>query len=180
MSPGRALREVPALAVPRQFRVVTATHCGGFSQSSQQQLVLLLAMPCSTGTAEGDEAHEEEADGGWCCSQRPAVGHGQALIACNECNDAASLSRGSRTCQLLICCCLFVHDSNVFTSLGDVKVPQIWSWETVDFLCRGAEEAGGRSGAGCGARDALTLGAAQTACPALSPKSRAHGSNRGT
>lgn len=59
-----------------------------------------------------------------------------ALIACNErsddADDAASLSRGSRTCQLLICCCLFVHDSNVFTSLGDVKVPQMWSWEMAD------------------------------------------------
>lgn len=70
------------------------------------------------------------------------MGHGQALIACNERDDATSLSRGSRTCQPLICCCLFVHDSNVFTSLGDVKVPQIWSWETAGFL----QEAGGRSG----------------------------------
>lgn len=97
-----------------------------------------------------------------------------ALIACNERNDAASLSRGSRTCQLLICCCLFVHDSNVFTSLGDVKVPQIWSWRR-RISCA---EAGGRREAGAGlgtggrgARDAL-----QTAQPA--PKSRAHGSNR--
>lgn len=62
------------------------------------------------------------------------VGHEQALIACNERGASASPSRGSRTCQLLICCCLFVHDRNVFASLGDVKVPQIWSWETADSL----------------------------------------------
>lgn len=95
-----------------------------------------------------------------------------ALIACNERNDAASPS--SRTCQLLICCCLFVHDSNVFTSLGDVKVPQIWSWRR-RISCaeaRGKQEAGAGLGTrGCRARDAL-----QTAQPA--PKSRAHGSNR--
>jgi len=56
-----------------------------------------------------------------------------ALIACKECG--VLLRRGFLTCQLLICCCLFVHDSNVFTSLGDVKVPQICSWEITDFLC---------------------------------------------
>ena len=56
-----------------------------------------------------------------------------ALIACKECR--MLLCRGFLTCQLLICCCLFVHDSNVFTSLGDVKVPQICSWEITDFLC---------------------------------------------
>lgn len=28
-------------------------------------LALLLTVPCISGMAEGDEAHEEEADGGW-------------------------------------------------------------------------------------------------------------------